>query len=413
MDAEPPDAAAPVPAHPDRQRRGAARSDDRRARVGEPEPGVLPGRVAHPAVHPSRRRGRLAGPARLGEQRPDDLLLLRGRAGGPARVRPGRAARAQPSDHAGAGGPGRNDRADRHLPGLQRRPAVGARLGHGHVHRYRVRARDPRPGRAAGPGPDADLPAHVRRGGRPGRARDHRDLLQPPHLAPRPAGRAGHLRRGVRRPGGRRPARRRVPGAGGGGVGGVPALRRRSGRGRPGDGPVHAGVPGRARRPGTGHRAVPAVPRAADAGAGPSGQHHPVRVDLAERAAAGDLPPVDELRHRAAVRAGQRGRPDQRPVSRPGVHLTGHPRHPGRVRARQAARHLRHHVPGHLAQQGRSGHPPAGHRSSGRAPSQASGSPSRSSSPRSPSPARSWPRPRSVCWPRRCARRSSPRPCSG
>ena len=53
-------------------------------------------------------------------------------------------------------------------------------------------------------------------------------LLQPPHLAARPAGRAGHLRGGVRRPGGGCPAGRRLPGAGRCGVGGVPALRRRS-----------------------------------------------------------------------------------------------------------------------------------------------------------------------------------------
>src|SRR5207249_1312187 len=124
MGPAPRDPAAPVPGHPDRQRRGAARGDDRRARVGEPESGVVPGRVAHPAVHTPRRRRPVAGPARLGEQRPDDLFLLRGRAGGPARVRPGRAARAQPPGHAGAGGPRRDDRADRHLPGLQRGPAV-------------------------------------------------------------------------------------------------------------------------------------------------------------------------------------------------------------------------------------------------------------------------------------------------
>ncbi len=62
---------------------------------------------------------------------------------------------------------------------------------------------------------------------------------------------------------------------------------------------------------------------------------------------------------------------------------------------------------------GRLGRLSAGPRSSVRAPSPASGSPSRCSSPRSPSPARSWPRPRSGCWPRRCARRFSPRSCSG
>jgi hypothetical protein len=56
--------------------------------------------------------------------------------------------------------------------------------------------------------------------------------------------------------------------------------------------------------------------------------------------------------HRAAVRAGQRGRADQRPVSRPRVHLAGHARHPGRVRGRQAGGHRGHVVPRHQAQQG-------------------------------------------------------------
>ena len=247
MDTESPDFAAPVPADPDRQRRGAARRDDRRARVGEREPGVLPGRVAHPAVHPAWRRRPGTGSARLGEQRPDGLLLLRGRAGGTPRVRPGRAARAPPPDDAGAGRPRRNDRAGCHLSRCERGPGVSSRLGHGDVHGHRIRAGDAGPGRPASPGPDADLPAHVRRRGRPGRARDHRDLLQPHHLAPRPAGRAGHHRRGAGCPGVRGPARPGVPGAGAGGVGGVHEVRCRPDRGRTGDGPARAGLPGRAR----------------------------------------------------------------------------------------------------------------------------------------------------------------------
>ena len=109
------------------------------------------------------------------------------------------------------------------------------------------------------------------------------------------------------------------------------------------------------------------------------------------------------------------GDPDQRPLSRPRVHLAGHPRHPGRVRGRQAGwASPAPPVAGHLAQPRRD--PPAGrlglgdrgghhrrHRVHRLAAHRLARLPRR----------RSWPRPRSGCWPRRCARRSSPRPCSG
>ena len=54
-----------------------------------------------------------------------------------------------------------------------------------------------------------------------------------------------------------------------GGLGGLLQVRRRPGRGRPGDGHARGGLPGRAGRAGAGLRVVPAVPRAADPGAGP------------------------------------------------------------------------------------------------------------------------------------------------
>ena len=95
-------------------------------------------------------------------------------------------------------------------------------------------------------------------------------------------------------------------------LGGVLQVRRRPGGGRPGDRPADPGLPGRPRRPGAGHRPVPAVPRAAHRGAGPGGPRRRRTGHLPERAAAADLPPLDQLRHRAAVRAGQRGRRDQR-----------------------------------------------------------------------------------------------------
>ena len=81
------------------------------------------------------------GPARLDQQRPDDLLLLRDRARGPARVRPRRAARAAARGAAAPRRPRRDGRARRDLSGDQRRPRLGPRLGSGDVDRHRVRAR--------------------------------------------------------------------------------------------------------------------------------------------------------------------------------------------------------------------------------------------------------------------------------
>ena len=64
---------------------------------------------------------------------------------------------------------------------------------------------------------------------------------------------------------------------------------------------------GDARRPRARHRPLPAVPRAADARARALGAARRGVGDLAERAPAAALPPVDELRDRPAVRARQRG----------------------------------------------------------------------------------------------------------
>ena len=52
--------------------------------------------MEHDPLDPRRRRRRLTRPAQLGQQRSDDVLLLRDRARGAARVRPRRAARAAP-----------------------------------------------------------------------------------------------------------------------------------------------------------------------------------------------------------------------------------------------------------------------------------------------------------------------------
>ncbi len=61
--------------------------------------------------------------------------------------------------------------------------------------------------------------------------------------------------------------------------------------------------------------------------------------DLAERAAAGAVPLLDELHDRAAVRAGQRGHQDQRLVPGARVHLHRDARHHDRLHRRQAGRH--------------------------------------------------------------------------
>ena len=127
-----------------------------------------------------------------------------------------------------------------------------------------------------------------------------------------------------------------------------------------------------------GHRDVPAVPRAAHRPAGRRGPRGGARRDLAERAAAGALPPVDQLRDRPAVRAGQRGHQDQRLVPGARLHLPRHARHHDRLPGRQADRHRGRRLAGHQADR-RAGCPrrSAGGRSPAPARSPGSGSPSR------------------------------------
>src|ERR1700728_2513981 len=55
--AGPPDTAASVPAHRDRQRRGFAGRHDRRAGLGERGPVLVPGVLGDDGVGPDRRRG--------------------------------------------------------------------------------------------------------------------------------------------------------------------------------------------------------------------------------------------------------------------------------------------------------------------------------------------------------------------
>jgi hypothetical protein len=62
---------------------------------------------------------------------------------------------------------------------------------------------------------------------------------------------------------------------------------------------------------------------------------------LAQRPAATAVPPLDELPDRAAVRARQRRYRGERQLPGPRLQLTGHARHPGRLRGRKAGRHGR------------------------------------------------------------------------
>src|SRR5262249_27157780 len=87
--AESADAAAGVLAHRDRQCRGAGREGGGGAGGGHGWGGVVWGGVGRGAVGAVEGGRGVAGPARLGEQRADDVLLFRVRAGGPPRVRHG------------------------------------------------------------------------------------------------------------------------------------------------------------------------------------------------------------------------------------------------------------------------------------------------------------------------------------
>ena len=173
--------------------------------------------------------------------------------------------------------------------------------------------------RAALPGSAAGFPAHRRRRRRPRRARGASRSSTAARLASAAARRGRDLRRRPARPGLRRAAR--------------PGLRCCSAS-RPGS-PSRVAVSTRSssawrwalltyayaprpRRPGAGDAACSALfreqptPELARIGAGRAD-----RGAVAERAAADALPPVDQLRDRAAVRPGQRRHRDRRRLPRP------------------------------------------------------------------------------------------------
>ncbi len=221
MGAESGDAAALVLAHRDRRRGGPARRCRCRARLGERRRVLLRVAVGDDDLDRRRRGGVGSRSARVGEQRPDDVLLLRGRARGAAGARPRRAPGAAPLCVAAA----RRDRwhggRGRDLPGLQLRPLVRVRLGDRDVDRHRVRARVARARRAALSGPPAGVHAHRRRRRRHRRARRHRNRLHGGRHRLGSGRRVRPVRRRARRPGAQGANRVDLRGARRGNLGGA------------------------------------------------------------------------------------------------------------------------------------------------------------------------------------------------
>ena len=280
----------------------------------------------------------LPGPARLGQQRPDDVLLPRDRARGEARVRRRRPARAAPRDAAAAGRARRADGAGADLPRVQRGRVGSVGLGRGDVDRHGVRAGRARARRALVPRSAPRVHAH--RGGRgrprrPGRDR-HRLLARRRVRLSRDRGGAPRGRARAALAGD--PARRPLRGDRRGDVAGGLRVGRRAGDRRPRDGPADLRLSRDAARPRARDEPVPLVPRAADAGAGAHRPAEPGALGLAERAAPEPLAPVDELRDRAALRARKRRDPDQPHAPPELLLLVGHARDHRRLRRREAGR---------------------------------------------------------------------------
>ena len=164
LGAESRDPAADVPANGERQCDGAPRRRRRRPDLGQRRPRLVHPRLgADDALDPARRDRPLAHAALLGQQRADDVLLLRHRARGAAGVRSRRAPGASADRPAARRRHRRHGRSDRDLPRLQRRRLRRARVGHRDVDRHGVRAGPPRARRRAIPVPPARVHAHLRR----------------------------------------------------------------------------------------------------------------------------------------------------------------------------------------------------------------------------------------------------------
>ena len=135
-------------------------------------------------------------------------------------------------------------------------------------------------------------------------------------------------------------------------LGGAVRVGRRPRRPGPGDRPDRRRLPGGARRAGAGDEPLPQLPRAADAGAGPLRPGRAARGRLAERPPAAALPPVDQLRDRAALRPRQRRHRDRRRLPLAGLLLADHAGDHLRLRARQAGRRDRGLGAGDVAEPG-------------------------------------------------------------
>ena len=152
-------------------------------------------------------------------------------------------------------------------------------------------------------------------------ARRNRDLLRSP--------RGSRRRHSQRDPVPRRRHRR---------VGRCPQVGRRSDRGRPRLRAHHVRLPVVAVGARARHRALPRLPRAADARAGADRAAGAPLHHLPERAPAAGLPPVDELSDRPDLRARERGCRPRREIDPPRSLVTGDARDRRRLRRRQARR---------------------------------------------------------------------------
>ena len=297
--------------------------------------------LEHEAVRRPRQRRGLARPSRVGQQRPDDVLLLRHRARGTARIRPRGTPGPTSLRPARVRSGGRDGGCDRSLPRLQRRPPICARLGNCHVDRHGIRARAARPGRPPFLGSSSRVHAHGGRRRRPRRARHHRDGLHgdPPCRAASRGG--GFLRGGAGRASISDETGAHLFRARSGCVGEPPEVRGGARRHRRCDGTSRLRVPGAALESRAGNRALPRVPRTTDRGARASRRRRAEVGNVGKRAVAADVSPLDELRHRPALRARERRHRDRRQLLGPRPHVADHARDLLRLRGREAAWHPR------------------------------------------------------------------------
>ncbi len=193
--------AARVPAYRDRRRAGGVDRRGGRPRLGESARVVVRVGLEHLPLVPARRLERVARPAYLDQQRPDDALLPGRRVGAAPRVRHRRVAGAASPGVADPGRGRRHARADRDLPRDQRRADHRGGLGCGDGHGHGARARRAGRLRAALLGTAAGFPADRRRRRRCGGDRGAGHRVPAPSLADGAGRRGGDLRRGPARPG--------------------------------------------------------------------------------------------------------------------------------------------------------------------------------------------------------------------